>query len=837
MSKSEFSSLLRACWPLHPLVAVTLGNVFRKLAQNERSAFSFLFSSEPFGVREFADSGAKNLYGIDRLYDYLNYAVRDGLFASSSSKTWAEIETVLRSNPDANEADAFLIKTVGLINAVGQSGKVRTTGEILQFAATDTPIRVKPQAAIKRLMTKRLLVNRKFNSTFALWEGSDVDLEKEIRIARDKLDPQAQSTASLASRFFKPRPIVARRHSFVTGALKYFPLHFVDVSLNKKELDAIEGPAIVVLLSERSVDEKKALAFAKSASIKKREDVVCCVPVFREGFGKGIRDLACLEWVDEHVDRLEGDRTARRELSIQIEGVRSKLHQTFDGILSTGSFASDSAQWFFAGKKKAIKTGRAFQEELSNICDVVYPEAPTLLNELINRRLPSSQSAAARNKLIEHMIEESDTPELGITGTPPEMSMYRSLLLQTGIHAKDKAGAWRFAKPGSKANSGVRAVWKEIEKFLNSTLGGPKTIEQLYQRLKAPPYGMLDGPLPVFACAALLAFENEIALYREGSFIPVLNAPEFELIIKSPSKYSFQKWKVTGVRATVFQQLAKLVGSDIPGKSIGKPEILQIVRPLISFAKSLNEYTQRSKSLSSEAVTVRDLLLKASMPDQLIFVDLPKACGIRPFKVNTKPNSKTVEKFITKLRQHLDELQRCYENLLGKILVSIRAAFELKGDVVAVRKNLVHRAAILGECRGDTTLKNFVRNVIQKDLSSNEWLEAIASSLAIKPPPKWKALDEEKFEQSLANVARLFRHMESLSFGTKKLPESDVAIRVGVTEQDASEAEKVVSIPRSQLESAEKLKAEIRKFIGTKGRKNKKLLTFALGQLLKEQLD
>jgi hypothetical protein len=60
---------------VHPLTALVLGPLFRQLAQNERSLFAFLASSEPFGFQEFLHQQvwAKpscETYRLDRLYDY-----------------------------------------------------------------------------------------------------------------------------------------------------------------------------------------------------------------------------------------------------------------------------------------------------------------------------------------------------------------------------------------------------------------------------------------------------------------------------------------------------------------------------------------------------------------------------------------------------------------------------------------------------------------------------------------------------------------------------------------------------------------------------------------------
>src|SRR5262249_9025912 len=53
MLPDEMQECFASCYPLHPLTAFILGPLFRQLAQNERSLFAFLASSEPFGFQEY----------------------------------------------------------------------------------------------------------------------------------------------------------------------------------------------------------------------------------------------------------------------------------------------------------------------------------------------------------------------------------------------------------------------------------------------------------------------------------------------------------------------------------------------------------------------------------------------------------------------------------------------------------------------------------------------------------------------------------------------------------------------------------------------------------------
>ena len=123
MTKGEFCDLLARCYPLHPLAALVLGPLFRKLAQNERSVFSFLESSEPHGLRDQLQGGDGRLYCLHDLYDYLLGSVGEALYVQTHGKRWAEIETVLASLPQASGLDVALVKTVGLL-ALWASGGI-----------------------------------------------------------------------------------------------------------------------------------------------------------------------------------------------------------------------------------------------------------------------------------------------------------------------------------------------------------------------------------------------------------------------------------------------------------------------------------------------------------------------------------------------------------------------------------------------------------------------------------------------------------------------------------------------------------------------------------------
>ena len=100
LDKSEFLSLLESCLPLHPTVALIVSSLFRRFAQNERSLFALLNSSEPHGLQDFLsnqtyDGRVLPTFTLSNLYDYIYTALGSSLYTSRDGKKWAEIESAI----------------------------------------------------------------------------------------------------------------------------------------------------------------------------------------------------------------------------------------------------------------------------------------------------------------------------------------------------------------------------------------------------------------------------------------------------------------------------------------------------------------------------------------------------------------------------------------------------------------------------------------------------------------------------------------------------------------------------------------------------------------------
>ncbi|HEX8198562.1 MAG TPA: hypothetical protein VF571_20370 [Pyrinomonadaceae bacterium] len=819
LKERDAVSILRDCLPLHPTVSLTLGHVFRRFGQNERSLFAFLTSNEPFGLNEFLDQARwtkeqRDLIRLDRVYDYLVSAFGSGLYTGVEGRKWAEIETALNRLTNATEVEIWLVKTIGLLRLLGDLGNLKSSGEVLEFALADdsvTPHEI--NHAIENLRHKSIIVERRFNNTFAIWEGSDVNLEERFREAEQQID-SAISLAESLMKNFRPRPLVAKRHSYETGTLRYFEVVYASASdsatINEQTSGVADGK-IVFALAANHEEYEALIKKLEQNQISIDERTILAVPKDLTGLRESIWATACWRWVRANTPELETDRAARNELAAHLLNAEQKVTHWLNDLQNNAS--GKNCLWFWQGsKREEIQSGRALQEFLSNVCKTIFPHTPAIKNELINRRALSSAGTAARRALFEAMLASADKERLGIEGFPPQISMYFSLLQETTIHRQEN-GKYGFFPPSETADAGIVAVWQRIEDFLQETETARHTVAELFNVLQEPPFGLKTGILPILLCAILFYYDSEVALYERGNFLPKLTLPIFERMCRTPEAFTLQLCRIAGVRTQLLEKMSEVLLDKRNGAK--QTDVLTIVRPLTRFALELDEYTRNTSRLSPTALGIRRALFSAREPDKLLFKQLPEACGFEPFAADDADSFTTVEEFSHKLHAGLAELKRAYEELLGEIEQMLASGFSLSETGQTGRLELQKRSHLIADFVASAKLKSFILRATDEELDLKIWLESIAALLAGKPPAVWHDDDLARFEIGLAEIVRSFASLESLAFerrrqleNSDKSPEELEFVRLSFTRMGEAEQERVVAIrPQEKeiLEETEKL--------------------------------
>lgn len=285
MKKDEFEDICLRTYPLHPTTLVALPFIFRRFAQNERSLFSYLSSMEPHGFQEYLRTHnlsheKSEFLRLSDLFDYFTVNFGGGLFRHPQARRWMEAIDVLDRKESLTLLHTQLVKSIGVLGALGEFSHLLATEEMIAIALGDTvPMPSDIKDGIQFLQKRSIITHRDYNKTYRIWEGSDVDIDERIAEGERQLRGSIK-LASMIQRYLEARPVVARRHSFQSGSLRYFSTVYLDDPAHAEQnLLPAKGAAgqIIVCLSP-SPSVMKAFVDVATLTKQDRGDVVFAIP-------------------------------------------------------------------------------------------------------------------------------------------------------------------------------------------------------------------------------------------------------------------------------------------------------------------------------------------------------------------------------------------------------------------------------------------------------------------------------------------------------------------------------------------------------------------------------
>lgn len=831
LSGGEWDAALRESYPLHPAALLALPHVFRRFGQNERSLFGFLASAEPHGFADFVahhflSPGNVPVLRLSEMYDYVVGALGSHLSSHArAGRLWLVTQDALLRCEGKPPVWAALIKTIGLLHALGDSSRLPASREMLHFACDEYPTD-EIDAALAGMQAATFITYRHFKGAYRPYEGSDIDVEARLREARAEIGA-AVDPVQTAQRLPPVLPLVARRHSYETGTLRFFEVRACRPGdLNGDLSRPADADGLLLLCLAPDAESFTAAEDTVRTRLSSRPEVVVCLARESDALREAAGQVESLLRVDEETPELSTDTVARREVDERMLEATSVLQAEWDMLLRPNREVD--TVWLWQGKPRNL----ALQSLLSSACDAAYPFAPTLKNELINRRQLSSTAASARRELITAMLTRASEARLGIEGWPPEASMYVSVLEETGLHRPVSESldevAWGFFPPRDP-DSKLARVWAETEDFLFAGDLVPKPLTELQHRLTRPPFGIANGVIPVLLCCVLLCHASEVILYEEDRFVTQLDAATFERMIKRPEDYALQGCRVSGERQAVVERFARGLL-----RNAEEPTLVNVVRALFRHFARLPQYTMKTRQLPADARALRDVFKQARGPEQLLFVDLPLLMDCRPFAPDDA-DEENAASFFARWNTAMTTLTNAYDVLLQRIEDAVSAAFGT-GDWAELRA----RSATIGAYLSEPNLVAFVQRAADETLERSKWLESVAAVVTGRPPFAWSDTEEKRFAPLIQPLAAAFSHSELLAFEKdKQAGKADggesVGLRFAITQDTGEEdASLVILSKRDNVEIDDLVEEVLAHFHATMKKRPHATRLAVIGQVMQK---
>ena len=751
---AALTEALAATWPLNPITSLILGPVSRqRFAQNERSVFGFLTSAEPCGFIEFLKSqkhDSSSKYGPDRLWDYLqanfSVALAGGLEGARFSQATEAIDRAAAKGGALHVAMAKCASVIELFR--NGSGLAVTEGILIDAMPDEPPKRI--HKVLRELVEWAVLLPRPRLGDYAIFSGSDFELDSALDKERGKISGADLSTL--------PQRVglafaIAKRHYFRSGALRAFSIVLQTIDAHESNAEVVarivkgtyRGTGLMVLLiADLSMSANQASVRAREIALKLHAGGVIAAVSVALGSSSALLNTAseffALERISRTHPQLEGDRIARREIAARA----SNYLGTIRGLIEQ---ALGRAVWWLSPIGK-LKNG-GMSTIASHLADAAFPMSPILKSELIQRDRLSSNATAAVRELGHAMVLHGDQESLGLTGFPAEMGLYLTVLKATGVHRK-VSGKYRFDQPVDGANGrALRAAWDAMCDL------GDCSIDQVYEKWVAAPFGMKRGVMPILAMANILARRDRLVVYVDGEFQSQLTDLLFDKLFQSPKSIRVCKAERNASETRMLMSLAGGLALDSSATA------LQVAKSIYRRFEALPPYAQRTHQLPEQIKEIRAVILRSKDPEALLFRELPK------IKVHGD-HARAILNAIT-------EAEQAYPTLLASLRSGLATALGADPNTFS---GLARRVDIVRGLTNDLRFEAFAMRAASFEGATGD-IEGLASMLVHKPVTAWSDRDREQSFLELARLGRQFREMEVLA-KVRKRPSTMEAVALVV---------------------------------------------------------
>ena len=377
-STGALNMIVERCYPLHPVATFILPRLSEKVAQNERTLFTFLSADGtatlPSFLRTFDDKTFR-LIMPDQIFDYFEPLLRKEIYSSEVHKIYLSASNILQALSEESLCSK-IVKTLALIYMLEQFERLKPTkGEVLEIysAAYDAATVAR---AIDELIDKDCVIYlKRSNDYLKLKQKSDVDIRRQIRerLEHRSIESKDALNGANVDNYFYPY-----RYNDEHEMVRYFSFRFIDGAEIDRETDwdvkseALDGDGIIYgILPRGEVDIKNLIELLETAS-RNCSRYIFVVP-------KNYRDIDGVLAEYQAVTALRDEVADDPVLFDEYEIIRDDLSELIKAFINAYTHPEEfAAVYIHAGARVPLKRKAELTELMSAICDEIYSKTPLI---------------------------------------------------------------------------------------------------------------------------------------------------------------------------------------------------------------------------------------------------------------------------------------------------------------------------------------------------------------------------------------------------------------------------------------------------------------------------
>lgn len=592
-NRDAVDPVIKGCYPLHPISTFILPRLSEKVAQNERTLFTFLSANDKHTLSAFLSSaeGDFPMLTPDLLYDYFEPLLRKEPYTSETYKLYKLTSNVLRK-VEPSSLGARIIKTISLIYIIEQFEKLPPIYDVIVDAFQDTVGDTKLiNSTLNDLIDKECIVYlKRSNNYLKLKESSGVDIpgeiEKVIEKIRSTLSVKEILNQSAYDSFMYPT-----RYNDEHEITRYFDFTFIEstdfwtVNDWNVKISASDADGVVYAIIPKNDEEIVEIRNSLLSGAHNHDRIVFVIPNKFQDIEKiAFEYKAVLQLKSLVVD----DELLSDEYDIYIEDLEEVISSF---IFSYARPENGGAEYYHNGQRQNLYRKAQMSALLSRICEETFPHTPVINNESINKNHLPTVAINSRNKILSGLLASQLEPNLGMTGTGQEVSIMRSTLIQTGILVNIETEPVIEMHP---ADENIAHVLEIIQNFLaGANANGGQSFAVLYDALTSPEYGigLKYGVIPIYLAAVLHLCKQNLVI-KSGDFETKITPDLLNSINENPGNYSVIMEDWSEEKAEYMAGLERIFSQYVVEKEKAYNSFTYIVLAMNRWYMSLPKYAK-----------------------------------------------------------------------------------------------------------------------------------------------------------------------------------------------------------------------------------------------------
>lgn len=541
-SEKQFGSLFYNCLPLHPIATYILPRLSERIAQNERSLFTFIVSRDANSLSSFLQQNEEfRLLGVWGLFDYFRPLFRNVNPDNPIFRIDLMVSTIEKRLKEKNELAIWAIKTIAILLILNDQN-LRPTFETLTkcfYLLSDSKgnyiTSSELSAAVDSIVdygALRVSAGVDEYLPFAI----NVTLNNEIRNLTRLREKKINIFFDLERCGFSyaAYPIEFNDDKCIT---RYFHYSYFDAShLNKlyelrahyQRITKHGDGVIFCYLDDPSQDEALHI-FAKEVSSWDLSIVLLPKSKQKNSINQNIAQLLVLD------ERLTKPLSPEDKTIIEV--LKQDTHEAIEAMLEPFIHADDSkVSCFIAGIQQMYRSENGFSRLCSEEFSRIFSNTPRINREDLNMNYLSKVSRNSRDIVVQCILEGSNHGLNKFKGTSQPQTLFRSIEGLFAISIQED-GSMSFDKRNLDDDTSFPI--EMITKFFLDSSQGEKNLGELFKLLASPEgrIGLKKGPMPLFLAVVCNRFSRRI-IFRRKDREANLNAVLLHNICEEPEEYT-----------------------------------------------------------------------------------------------------------------------------------------------------------------------------------------------------------------------------------------------------------------------------------------------------------